>query len=61
MPLAVFLTASDMVAHLRRRMGGDARPQDAVDLFDRLVLQGQLRPWQRGLWELDTGASQELR
>ena len=60
-PVAVFLSPDGLTTFLRRRMGADASPQDAAAMFDRLVLQGQLRPWQRGLWELDTGAIQELR
>ncbi len=43
-----------MVVYLGTLLGDDASPEDAAELFDRLVLRGQLRPWQRGLWELDS-------
>jgi hypothetical protein len=52
--LAVFLNPADMVVYLGTLLGDDASPEDAAELFDRLVLRGQLRPWQRGLWELDS-------
>ena len=52
--VAVYLRSGEMLSYLAHILGEEASQEDVTDLFDRLVLRGQLRPWRRDLWELDS-------
>ena len=60
-PVAVFLSAPEMLLTLAVRLGDPSSAEQAEEVFDALVMRGLLRPGWKGLWDLDPISDAELR
>ena len=60
-PVAVYLSASEMLLTLALRLGDPTSAEQAEQVFDALVMRGLLRPGWNRLWDLAPISDAELR